>query len=235
MLGFGKKKDKDTKQNKSNTEDTNDKKTDEPDKSPKEESKPKIKAKKKFPVKLILSVFFILCIGIGGYFVYSSYFSAANDLKPVYKPVQLEYIHLSEEILKFSFDYFPDLYLLMITANNEIDLMEKEISRIEMISKKYPDQIKISQKEKKIWEKTRDTLQKSFRKIEKPVKETYVLYQVNKPAGQAQIEAKASQLIEAANAALVPVQELTNRIKTTEVVPEGFVKGNIYKIKKKFL
>lgn len=254
MLGFGKKKDKDTDKDKNTQpEDDKDKKKSsekqikdkteketkdktQKDKPPKDK-KSKTRGKKRIPVKLILIVFFILCVGVGGFVVYSIYFSAGTDLnhKPAYKKISLVHINLPEEILEFSFNYFPELYAEMIIANNEILLIDKEIGRIDAVSKKYPDQAKIAEKEKKIWEKTKDTLQKAFIKIEKPVKETYVLFQVNEPDGLAKIEELKSVLTQTAQTALVPAQELTKRLKSSEVAPEGFIQGYIYQFKKKFL
>lgn len=40
---------------------------------------------------------------------------------------------------------------------------------------------------------------------------------------------------EIALTALTPAQELTQKLKSNEAVPQGLLKGNLYKIKKKFL
>ncbi len=242
MLGFGKKKNEDKSKGKKDksdsTKETPEESTDDTPGDPKKtKNKSKLKKKKVISVKLIVIVFLVIATCIGAYFVYTLFFSSSSTdgNKSVYVKATLEHINLPEEMLEFSFDHFPELYAIMLTVNGEIIIIESEIARIETISQKYPDQIKISAKEKKIWEKTRDTLQKTFLKVEKPVKETYVLYRVNKAAGLAQIEARQASLTQLAKTALTPVQELTQTIKSTEIVPEGFFKGNIYKLKKKFL
>lgn len=199
--------------------------------------KTKTRKKKRIPVKWILIVFFILCVGAGAFVVYSLYFSSNSDLNQTaaYKDITLVHIHLPEEMLKFSFNHFPELYALIITANTEINIIEDEIERIDAVLKKYPDQAMIAEKEKKTWEKTRDTLQKAFIKIEKTVKETYVLFQVNAPDGLARIEALKSALTQDAKTALVPIQEQTKRLKSNEDMPQGFIQGTLYQLKKKFL
>jgi methyl-accepting chemotaxis protein len=58
---------------------------------------------------------------------------------------------------------------------------------------------------------------------------------VNQKQGLEQIQARHAELAAAAQEALAPVQELTARLQTTEPVPEGMVKGTLYKLKKKFL
>ncbi|MBU2431012.1 MAG: hypothetical protein KKH99_09990, partial [Proteobacteria bacterium] len=192
--------------------------------------------KKRIPVKWILIFFFIFCVGAGVFVVYFLYFSANNDgNQEPYKKITLAHIQLPEEMLKFTFNHFPELYGVMIAANSEINIIEDEIRRIDAVSKKYPDQAKIAEKEIKTWEKTRDTLQKAFIKIEKPVKETFVLYQVNTPDGLARIQELKDPLTQDAKTALVPVIEQTQRLKSNEDAPRGFIQKNIYKLKKKFL
>ncbi len=104
-----------------------------------------------------------------------------------------------------------------------------------VFAQQYPDQIKITNKEKKVWEKAKKGLQKAFLKIEKPVKETYVLFRVNNKLGLSQIEAKRKELNELTLTALTTAQELTQKLEPIEKVPKGIIKGTIYKLKKKFL
>jgi hypothetical protein len=244
MLGFGKKK----KKNKEKTDspetdltggekDKKGKDAPEPRNVP-EKDKPGKKTKKRFSKKLIFIILLVL-IAVGGssYVVYTLYFSPKDSKGPKakYKKIELGHIHLPEEMLRFSFDYFPDLYIAMITFNKEMDLIDKKIALIDAVAKKYPDQKKIADKEKKTWEKAKNALQKAFLKIEKPVKETYVLFRVNKEQGLVQIKARKKELTELAKSALTPAQELTRKLKSNEKIPHGLIKGTLYKLKKKFL
>jgi hypothetical protein len=213
-----------------------DKKVSEPDSS--EQPPASKKKKKKLPFKRIMVIFLVLAaVGASGFVVYTFYFSQKDTgtAAPVYKKIKLKHVELPEEILKFTFDYFPDLYQNLIVYDTEMNLVEAEILRIDAIAKQYPDQKKIAEKEKKIWEKTRDNLEKSFLKIEKPVKETYVLFRVNKGQGLVQIKDRQAELSLTAKEVLKPVQELTERLKTHEEIPKGFLKSTLYKLKKKFL
>lgn len=196
------------------------------------------KKKKKFSLKLIIIILLILvAVGASGFVVYMFYFKpgSGEDQVPVYQKVELQHLQLPDEILEFSFSYLPQLYDAFLVYNNEMNLLDAEIKRIEDISQQYPEQKKIADKEKKVWEKTRSGLEKSFLKIQKPVKETYVLFRVNKEQGLAQIEAKASELAGLAKTALDPVQTMTDKLKSKEEIPQGMVKGTLYKLKKKFL
>ena len=221
---FGKKKAKDKEAPDKNTKD------------PSEDAKDAPKGKKGFPVKRVIIILLVLiAAGASGFAVYKLWFSAPADGAAVYKKIELPHVNLPEEMLRFSFDHYPDLYKTLIEFNKEVVLLETEIARIEGIAAQYPEQAKIAQKEKKVWEKTKDTLKKSFIKIEKPVKETYVLYRVNKEQGLLLVKEKAKELTEAAQSALTPVQEMTLKLKETEKAPDGLVRGTIFKLKKKFL
>lgn len=185
----------------------------------------------------MIALLVLIAVGVSSYIVYTLYFTPKDPTtqNATYEKVELKHINLPEEMLRFTFDYFPDLYAAMIIFNSEINLFDKEIARIDAIAQKYPDQKKIADKERKTWEKAKNTLQKTFLKIEKPVKATYVLFRVNKEQGLAQIEIKSKELTELAQSALTLAQELTQKLKSKEAVPKGFIKGNIYKLKKKFL
>ena len=204
------------------------------------DEKPEKKAKKRIqiPKKLVFIVFLVLAaLGASSFVVYRLYFTPKDpeSLKAVYQKTELKHINLPEEMVRFCFDHFPDLYAAILTCNTEITLMDKEIARIDAIAKKYPEQGKIAEKEKAAWEKAKINLQKGFLKIEKPVKEIYVLFRVNPEQAMIQINERNKELTELAGAALAPAQELTQTIRPEETPPQGLIKGTLYTLKKKFL
>ena len=203
-----------------------------------EEKKPEKKKRKPIPKKLIFVVFLILvALGASSFVIYRLYFAPKDpeSLKTQYRKLELKHINLPEEMIRFCFDHFPDLYAAILTCNAEITLMDKEIARIDAIAKQYPEQGKIAEKEKAVLEKAKINLQKGFLKIEKPVKEIYVLFRVNPEQAMIQINEKNKELTELAGAALAPAQELTQKIPSEEAPPQGLIKGTLYKLKKKFL
>ncbi|MCD4719623.1 MAG: hypothetical protein K8S13_07140 [Desulfobacula sp.] len=237
MLGFGKKKKKDKEEAKASEKDLPEEKKESKD-APDTQDEPE-KKKKKLPSKklIFIALLILIAVGASSYIVYTLYFTPkdSNPQNATYKKLELKHINLPEEMLRFSFDYFPDLYVALILFNSEMTLFDKEIARIDAIAQKYPDQKKIADKEKKTWGKAKNTLQKAFLKIEKSVKTTYVLFRVNKEQGLTQIEAKSKELTELAQSALAPARELTQKLKSNKAIPKGFIKGNIDKLKKKFL
>ncbi|MCP4672971.1 MAG: hypothetical protein GY857_16900 [Desulfobacula sp.] len=242
MFGLGKKKKKDKESSKNLPEKktaakTDPKTSDSPDN--KNDSKTASKKKKKrFSKKLLFIILLVfIAVGASGFVVYTMYFTSNDPLDPdaKYEAMDLEHINLPVEMMEFTFKHFRELYISMIAFNKEINLLNSEIERINAIAKKYPDQQKIADKEKKVWEKVKNTLEKTIIKIENSIKKLYVLLSVNREQGMEQIETKKSELSEFALAALQSANEKTLKLKPKDMVPQGFIKGNIYKLKKKFL
>ena len=198
------------------------------------EKKKKTRVSKKWMFIILAS---LVAVGAAAYAVFALYLTPKDQGRPVtaYKPIPLNHVQLPEEMIQFSFEYFPDLFDLLVTYDHEMDVFDLEIARIEGIAQTYPDQKKIADKEKKVWEKARNNVQKAFLKIEKPVKEIYVLFCVNKEQGLVQIQARNKELTELARTALTPAQELTRKSNSNKKAPQGMINATIDKLKKKFL
>ncbi len=234
MLGFGKKKKKKKDVSGKNPADAQSNEKDAVESDAKSTPrKRKWLNLKKISIVLIL----LLTIGLLSYAAYKFYinFSKNKSNEVVYKQIVLNHVNLPEEMLQFSFYHLPDLYIALVAYNHEIDLFDREIARIEAIGKTYPDQKKITVKEKKIWIKARSSLEKTFLKIEKPIRQTYVLFQVNKEQGMDMVKTRHKELTDLALSALIPAGEMTSKIQSDEPVPQGLIKETLYKIKKKFL
>ena len=193
------------------------------------------KKKKRFSLKKILFILLFLgAVGVAVAVVYRIYFVKDEN---AYAKKELEHVTLGDEIMRFTYDLLPEIYEILLNFNKEVILLNGEIQRIKAIGDAYPDQIKIAEKELKIWEKTKTSMLKSFTKIEQQVESLYVLYRINNEQGLAQIKEMQKDIIQSAREALVPSLELTKRLKIVPVenIPQGFIKGNIYKIKKKAL
>ncbi len=191
------------------------------------------KKKKFFTLKKIIFIL-LLAVGVAGFVVYGIYFKT-NDTEQGYVKRELANITLPEEIIRFSYDFMPNLYNSLITFNNEVILLEKEIERITALAEQYPAQKKIAEKEIKIWEKEKDKLKKAYEKLEKKVEALYVSYRVSKDSGLQLIDEQKIELSQSALDALTGSLALTARLKIVPIehIPEGFVQGNLYKAKKK--
>jgi hypothetical protein len=170
--------------------------------------------KRRFSIKkLLISLVIFGLLSGGGFAGYTFFFKETGSPGRQFQETAMPHLTLPKEMLRFSFDQFPRLYDAFVQFEKEIALFEKEIARIEAISAKYPDQEKIALRQKKIWEKGKNTLLKEFAKLEKPVKETYVLYQVNPRLGREQIKASADDLAARASEAIAAAQQLSAEIK----------------------
>ena len=109
------------------------------------------KKKKKFlSLKKLLFIFLaLLSISIAGFVVYKIYFSAPEEGVVQYHERELAHVGLPEEIIRFSFDFMPPIYDLIIIYNTQVALMEQEITRIGSVAEEYPNQKKIAEKEQK--------------------------------------------------------------------------------------
>jgi len=193
------------------------------------------KKKSRFSIKKVLFILLLLlAVAIAGFVVYRIYFQKV-DPDSGYRQQELVNITLPEEIIQFSHDFMPLLYDSLITFNSEVLLLEKEIERITALAEQYPDQKKIADKEIKIWKKEKDKLKKAYEKLETKVEALYVSYRVNKETGFQLIDEQNSELTQSAQDALTGSMALTARLKLVipEQIPEGFVQGNLYKVKKK--
>jgi len=201
-----------------------------------DETKPDKPGKKSLFKKLIVLLLISGVLGGGGFFGYTLFFSGSGtEDGRIYEPVTLAHVSLPQEMLAFCFVRMPGLYDALVAFNGEMDLFGAEIARIDAVGTRYPDQKKIADGQKKVWNKGMQSLKKSFEKLEKPIKETFVLFQVNQALGQEKIDQTAGQMIQAAKEALEKAGEQTAPLKEAmPKAPEGIIKGTLYKIKKMF-
>lgn len=193
------------------------------------------KKKKIFSKKMLLIFLVFVAVGIAAFVVYKIYFVKKSGDQRVYIQQELPNIILAEEVVRFTYDFIPELYDSMILFNNEVILLEQEIKRLAAIGEQFPDQIKISEKEMKLFEKEKTKLQQTYEKLEKRIEALYVAYRVNQETGVQQIEEQKQDIIQSTKDALAPSLELTKRLQLTpeEKIPDGFVKATIYKIRQK--
>ncbi|MBF0302935.1 MAG: hypothetical protein HQK73_07835 [Desulfamplus sp.] len=203
-----------------------------------EKKKFKFLPKKLLSKKVLFLLLTLISVGIAAFVVYKIYFTKkdAGVVERIYVQQELSNVILAEEVIRFSFDFLPEFYEATVLFNSEIILLENEVKRLTALGEKFPDQIKIAEKEIKLIEKEKSKLKQTYDKLEKRVEALYVSYQVNQESGFQQIKEQKNDISTGAKEALSPVLELTKRIRmiaeAAPKAPEGFIKGNIYKIRK---
>ncbi len=189
--------------------------------------------------KLLLVLLALISVGIAAFIVYKLYFTkkSGDRVERVYVQQQLSNVTLAEEVIRFSFDFLPEFYDATTLFNSEIIVLENEVNRLTALGEKFPDQIKIAEKEIKVIEKEKSKLKQTYEKLEKRVEALYVSYRVNQELGVQQIEEQKSDITSAVKEALAPVLELTKRIKMMPEYklkePESFLDKIISKIRRK--
>lgn len=205
------------------------------DKNSSDESGKKPKKLRNRLKKIIIGILVLGILAGGGFAGYTFYFKKETGGRQ-YIEQELSHVTLPQEMMKFSFDTLPELYDSFVQFSSEIKLLETEIQRIETIGTTYPDQAAIADKEKKIWENTKNKAIQNFEKLEKKVRNIYVTAQVNRESGQTKITEEKNELTATAKEILEPVMALTEKLKLNkEPMPKDFIKKNIYKIKKRFM
>ena len=247
MLGFGKKK----KQQKENDQALLEpgQKPDAPKADPEVEtpvsgedagSPPGEKIKKRrpklSPKRLMLFLVLPALIAAGAWVGYAWFFTDQGAKTPEYTTIQMPHVSLPEEMRRFCFDRMPELYSAFVTYNETVALFDHEIARIAEIGGKYPEQKRIADAEKKVWERAKDRLMRSFSRIEDTVKQMYVLFKVNQEQGLAMIQEKNDDLVSSAQDALAPARDQAGNItQPPSQKPEGIIQGVFHTLKKTFL
>ncbi len=191
------------------------------------------KKKKRFSLKkLIIILFVVLILAGGGFFAFTFFFQDKTDSR-IYPEKILSHVALPDEMLRFCFHRLPNTYEHLVEYDRSLDFLEKEIQQIQDIGQKYPDQIKITDREKKVWEKLKKNLMKSFAAVQKSIREFYVLLQVNPDQGNLVIAEKKDDLAQKSGEFLVPVRKQLEPLGKNEKkeIPEGFFARLIYKVK----
>lgn len=191
---------------------------------------------KRSPKQLMVFLVLPALVAAAAWVGYAWFFTDQGEKTPEYINIQMPHVSLPEEMRRFCFNQMPDLYSAFVAYNDTVTVFDHEIARIAEIGKRYPEQKKIADAEKMVWERSKDRLINAFSKIEDTVKQMYVLFQVNEEQGLSMIEEKNDDLVNTAQDALAPARDQAGNITHhPSQEPEGFIQGLFYTLKKKFL
>jgi len=176
---------------------------------------------------IIIVVIIVLCAAIG-----AGAFFFLKKGKPQIKYSKREYKNLAipEEMIKFTFDVLPTLYVELGKLNDEVEIMNSEIKRLEEIETKYPKQKKIPTTEKKTIERLKKGTQTAITKIEKEIETAFVMSLVEEPKGRQYAKDKQTELEQLAKDSLAQIKG--PEPEKTEEEPKGFM-GKIKSLFKK--
>lgn len=160
-------------------------------------------------VKTVKYLVILSILGVGGYFGYT-YFKGDEN---AYSSREFTHVKSNEAKLEFAFYNLREVYDGLIDIDEQIVLIDKEIERISTLETEYPDQKKITVKEKKNWNKIKNKLTKVLKKVELTLEAVFVTNSVNKENGKKLLEKSRNSLNKMIGDVLKLSKAQTSKIK----------------------
>jgi hypothetical protein len=130
--------------------------------------------------------------------------------------LDLSKLQLKEDIITFTFRKVPKIYSGLVKLNSEIDLIDKELERLNEIEAEFPKQKIIVMTEHNNWKKVKRNLRSSLSNLEKEVEKIYVTHLVNKNKSAELINKNMKPLVATINKALEAANPHTKRLIVVE-------------------
>ncbi|PIE71104.1 MAG: hypothetical protein CSA22_05105 [Deltaproteobacteria bacterium] len=187
------------------------------------EEKTKSPKKKKRVILIVLLLFFLSGAGGGAYFFVFREKPADSDSPASLTPrTDLVHISLTAEVIAFSAESTPALYLGMAEINDDITRIDTEVARIQAYAVTYPKQQKIVEARVKIWDKDRKLLTKTLSAVEASLETFFVSTRVNPEEGAARIASGQQKLTDLITSTRSAVSQHLATLEPTENEPTGF-------------
>ncbi len=132
------------------------------------------------------------------------------------KPQELAKVQLKQEILSFSFQMIPEIYTGLVQLNNQILLIDKELSRLKEIEAEFPRQKTIINAERMSWTRVQNTLMIALSGIERVVEKIYVAHLINTNKGKELIGNEKKSLLETVKKALDASEPQIKRLRVVK-------------------
>jgi len=141
-------------------------------------------------VGIVIALVLVLSLaGGGGYLAYNKYVKKA--------PLQtkLSTMKVKEELIRFTHDRVSTaLYHNMITLDDIVAMMDRELDRLKRIGKKFPNQSEIVASQTKELGIAREKLSKTLAGVTADIERMYVTWLVDRSEGTGQIRSQKGTL-----------------------------------------
>lgn len=138
---------------------------------------------------LITLVLVLALAGGGGFWTYNKY------LKKEPLRTKLASTKVKDELVKFTHDYVSRaLYRNLMTLDDILVMMDKELKRLKRIGTKFPDQSNIITTQTKELDMARDKLAKAMTEVIAKLEKTYVIWLVDRTKSTSQINSQKGTL-----------------------------------------
>jgi hypothetical protein len=158
---------------------------------------------------LIALVLVLALAGGGGFWAYTNYFKK--------KPLQtkLSSHKVKEEVVRFTNDYVSRaLYHNLITIDDIVSMMNKELKRLKRLGSKFPNQSSIITTQTKELNTARDKLSKAMSEVTAALEKMYVIWMVDRARGISEINAQKGTLTQQLADAIRNESVLIGRIRS---------------------
>jgi hypothetical protein len=159
---------------------------------------------------IVITLLLVLALaGGGGYLAYNKYFKK-EPLR-----TRLSSIKMKAELIRFTHDDVSTaLYSNLITLDDIVVMMNKELDRLKRIDKKFPNQHDIIATQTGDLTTARDHLAKVLVDARAKIEKIYVTWLVDRSKGRGQINARKGTLTRQLADAIRGEAALTGRIRT---------------------
>jgi hypothetical protein len=160
---------------------------------------------------IVIALLLILTLAAGGgYLAYNKY------LKKTPLRTRLSSMKMREELIRFIHDHVSQaLYSNLITVDDIVVMMNKELDRLKRIDKRFPDQHAIIAAQTAEYTAARDHLTQVMADVGGKVEAIYVTWLVDRAKGQGQINAQKGTLTRELGDAIRGESVLVSRIRTS--------------------
>ena len=159
---------------------------------------------------LVFLLLLLAAAGGGGYYYYNTHY------KKVPLRTKLASAKMKAEMIRFvNDDISPALYHNLITMDDILVMMGKEMDRLKRIAKQFPDQQAIITPQAESLKAARERLASQMTAATAKIEKIYVTWLVDRTNGIAQIRAQRGVLTRELANALRGENELVSRIRNT--------------------
>jgi len=159
---------------------------------------------------IVIALVLILALAAGGgYWAYNNYYKKEPPR------TKLASIKVKEELVQFTHDRVSRaLHYNLITIDDIVVMMDKELKRLQRIAKKFPDQKGIVDPQIEALTRAREHMAKTLKEVTAAIEKIYVTWLVDRSKGTGQINSRKGTLTRKLADAIRGESVLIGRIRT---------------------
>jgi len=160
---------------------------------------------------IVIALVLVLAVAAGGgYWAYNKYYK----IEP--PRTKLASMKVKEELVQFAYERVSHaLHYNLVTIDDIVVMMDKELKRLQRIAKKFPDQKGIVDPQIEELTRSRERLAKAMKEVTAAIEKIYVTWLVDPSKGAGQIKSRKGTLTRKLADAIRGESVLIGRIRVT--------------------